>query len=280
MLPAAAAIACAGFLLWSAAPARADDGVRACIDASTAGQTQRNAGKLLESRQAMIACARDACPTIVRSHCAKWLTEVESMIPSIVVRVQDASGADAVDARVLVDGTPTKLDGKPVLLDPGDHVVAVEVGGGPPADAHVLLVAGDHARLVTLRLHAGAGAASASREPGATQVSHHVPAGAWVLGAAGLVALGTGAYFVSATSDQLSHLQRTCSPFCTDAQTQPGRTDALLADVLLTSGGVAVAAAILWAAVFPASSQSTAGSAMVQMAPIPGGAMTALTLRY
>ena len=186
MLPASATIACAVSLLGSTAPARADDGVRACIDASTAGQTQRNAGKLLESRQAMIACARDACPPIVRSHCAKWLTEVESMIPSIVVRVQDASGADAVDARVVVDGTPSKLDGKPVLLDPGDHIVAVEGGGGLRQDAHVLLVAGEHARLVTLRLQAPGDTASASKEAGATQGSHHVPAGAWVLGAAGL----------------------------------------------------------------------------------------------
>ena len=266
------------FGIFRPSTARADDRVRACIDASTRGQTLRDAGKLVEARAELIACARDACPPIVRSHCATWLGEVQGMIPSVVVRVQDATGADVVDARGVVDGQPFALDGKPLPLDPGEHVVAAHLPGGTTIEEHVLLVAAEHARLVTLRMKAPRAAPPPPAEAGAV-TTHHVPVGAWVLGGAGVVALGVGAYFVSAASDQMHHLQQTCSPFCTHAQTQSGRTDSLVADLLLGAGGAAVAVAVVWAAAFPSSTVDVAG-AHLSVAPLAGGALTTLGARF
>jgi hypothetical protein len=100
--------------------------VRACIASSTNGQTLRNQGKLVAARDEMIACARDACPAIVRSHCARWLTEIDAAIPSVVVRAVDASGADMIGAKLAIDGRAVKLDGQAVRLDPGPHTVAIE----------------------------------------------------------------------------------------------------------------------------------------------------------
>jgi hypothetical protein len=268
-------------LLLLAPSAQAQDTVHACIDASTKGQTLRKSGKLLDARQQMIACARDACPAIVRTHCAGWLGEVEALIPTVVVRAQDATGSDLIDARVAIDGKHGKLDGQPVPLDPGEHEISVQTADGATLDTKVLLVAGEKSRLVTLRLPARPAAVTAAPTAAVAGPStHHVPVGAWFLGGAGVVSLGVGTAFVLAASNQLSMLRSTCSPNCSSAQTQPGRTDSLLGDILLGAGAAGLGAAIVWALAFPSSSSEAAGAAQLQLSPLLGGAMTSVTVRY
>src|SRR5258708_17774735 len=91
-------------VLFSCCLANAQDVKHECIAASTEGQTLRKDEKLLEARDQILVCARDVCPGIVKSHCARWLTEIEEQIPSIVVRAQNAAGADLTDARLTIDG--------------------------------------------------------------------------------------------------------------------------------------------------------------------------------
>jgi hypothetical protein len=253
-----------------ASPARADDTFRACIDASTEGQTLRQQGHLLDARDRMIACARDACPGVVRSHCARWLGELDNRIPSVVVRARNAAGADLLDARISIDGKPGRLDGRAVPLDPGEHVVVAE-SGGKRKEEHVILVEGEASRLVLLRLgtagRPGETLASSSSSSRATRV----PWGAWVVGGAGLAALGAATYFGVAANAQLHDLDTSCSPHCSDAQTRPGRTDALVFDVLLAGGGAAVGAALVWALAFPSG---------VEIQPMARGGVASLTLRY
>ncbi len=253
--------------------AQADDSVRACIAASTDGQTLRKQGKLLAARERMIACARDACPSIVRSHCARWLSEVDAAIPSVVVRAVDATGADAIGARLSIDGQAGKLDGQPVRLDPGEHTISVEGERGARQEERVLLVEGEASRKVALRLPA----ASAPERAGRSRV---IPAGAWILGGVGAAALGAATYFGVAASRQLSDLGATCSPRCTDAQTQPGRTDALLFDALLGTGAAAVAGALVWALAFPSTAAEAASAPRLYVQPVAGGALTALRVSY
>jgi hypothetical protein len=255
--------------LATARPARADDTVRACIDASTAGQTLRQQGHLLDARSQMIACARDACPGVVRSHCVRWLGEIDNRIPSIVVRGQDAAGRDLVDARVVIDGRPGKMDGLAVPLDPGEHVVALESRAGREEE-RVILIEGEASRLVMLRV-------GGNVRPPPPDVSSsrgtRVPLGAWILGGAGVAALGVGTYFGIAAEDQLQDLKSQCSPNCTQARTQPGRTDALAFYALLGGGGAAVGAALVWALAFPS------GPA-VEVQPVARGAVGSLALRF
>jgi hypothetical protein len=257
----------------SFAPARAalaEDAVRVCIDASTQGQTLRQQGHLLGARDRMIECARDACPAVVRSHCARWLGEIENRIPSVVVRAQDASGADLVDARVLIDGHASKLDGRAVPLDPGQHVVAVE-HGGTRKEERVILVEGEASRLVMLRFAPPPPGMPVEAPLAPPAHTGGVPTATWILGGVGLAALGAATYFGLAAKGQLDHLDATCSPNCTDAQTQPGRTDALAFDILLATGGAAIGAAIVWALAFPPS---------VEIRPTAHGAAASWTLRY
>jgi hypothetical protein len=268
--------------------ARAEDTVHVCIAASTAGQTLRKQGKLLAARDQMIACARDACPAIVRSHCARWLSEVDAAIPSVVVRAEDASGADVIGANVSIDDRPAKLDGQQVRLDPGEHTVVVESGDGVRKEEHVLLVEGDSSRVVTVRLPAPASAvASAPAPQDATPPparAHHVPVGAWVLGGAGVLALGTSAFFGISANNQLNTLDATCSPHCAESATNAGRTDALVFDVLLGVGAAAVAGAVIWGLAFPVQAHTAVSTPRLELRPMPvargGGVLMSLRLVY
>lgn len=276
-LAASALLAPVSFLVFAARPAAGEDTVRACIAASTDGQTQHQQGKLLAAREDFLACARDACPAIVRSHCARWLAEIEQQIPSVVVRAQDAGGGDVLDAQVLIDGQHGKLDGQPVRLDPGDHTIVIETRSGARKQERVLLVAGEPTRVVTVRLpgrHDGPTPTPTLPQTPAPTLSHHVATGAWILGGAGVAVLGVATYFGFAAASQLSTLQNRCSPHCLDAQTQTGRHDALAFQVLLGVGGAAVGAAAVWALVFP-----TTGPA-VDVRPVSGGLLTSVTVRY
>lgn len=277
---ALAALATLGAL---APSARAEDTIRACIAASTDGQTLRTQGKLLAARDQMIACARDACPSIVRSHCARWLSEVEAKIPSVVVRAADAAGADAIGARLRIDGRPGKLDGQPVRLDPGEHTVAIENDRGGRKEERVLLVEGESTRLVTLRFPPAASAPPPKElSPAIAETGRprRVPPGAWILGGVGLLALGGATYFGLAANGDLDTLKASCSPHCSDAQTQPGRTDALVFDLLLGAGAAAIVGALVWGLAFPAYAARPAAALRFELRPVAGGAITGVTFSY
>jgi hypothetical protein len=296
----AAPLALASFaaLLALAPTANAEDMIRACIAQSTDGQTLRKQGKLLAAREQMIACARDACPPIVRSSCARWLSEVDASIPSVVVRALDATGQDVLGAQLSIDGHPEKLDGHPVRLDPGEHVLAIEAedGAHPGSPAspgprvrtteRVLLVEGEASRVVTLRLAPSADATKSkvptTQEAAAVSVARprHVPLGAWILGGAGLVALGGATYFGLAANGELNDLKATCSPHCAESRTQPGRTEALVFDVLLGAGAALVAGALVWGLAFPSSAPRAASRPRLEVRPIAGGALSAITFVY
>jgi tetratricopeptide (TPR) repeat protein len=66
-----------------------------------------------------------------------------------------------------------------------------------------------------------------------------------VVGAGGLV-LAAGILTAISAYKKYGDLESSCSPDCTDAQLEPTRSTALAADILMISGGVAVAAGALW----------------------------------
>jgi hypothetical protein len=131
-----------------AADARAQT-KRECNDAYEAGQRLRRQGRLIEARKDFVLCARDPCPTAFQPECVEWLREVEHLLPSVLL---DVSGACADNARVLVDGAPTTLDGRELPIDPGDHVFRVEAAGCDPLERHELIVEGVRARTLAFTL--------------------------------------------------------------------------------------------------------------------------------
>src|SRR5579859_5572726 len=116
-------------LLLGAGPSAAGDEMSACVAAAEQAQRQREELKFLEARASLQICSREVCPNIVRGDCLRWRGELE--VPTIVLRAQDPRGQDLSDVKVLLDGTQIadKIDGQPIEVDPGQHVVTGEHAG-------------------------------------------------------------------------------------------------------------------------------------------------------
>jgi hypothetical protein len=274
--------------------AHAEDVKRICVTASTVGQTQRDEGKLLEAREQMLRCAREDCPAVVKSHCADWLADIESQIPSIVVRVLDTTGNDRTDVKTSVDGNVLKLDGKPTSLDPGEHVVTVETAEGLRKEQKVLVVVHEKGRLLTIQvtskpLPEGTSAPTAdpaetaARPPpkvGAeTTEPTRIPLGALVVGGAGVVALGAGLYLGLTARSEYNRLERECAPRCNPADGDSARQKAVISDVSLGIGAAAVAGGVAWA-ILGSKRGSSASSTGVGAQPVAGGWVATFSSSY
>jgi hypothetical protein len=209
----------------TSARAEADDKT-ACVQAHVQAQRLRREGKLALAQAALGACARDACPTLVRRDCAAWAEAWAAAMPSIVIDARDGAGGEIVDARLWIDGVlrAGRLDGRAIELDPGEHLVAIESAAGR-ASGRVLVREGE--RLRPVRLVAG-GSASADASP-AGLYPH--PA-LWVL--ASITATATVGFVTFALLGKAkeSDLER-CAPECEPADVTAMRELYLGADVSL-----------------------------------------------
>ena len=151
------------------AAAAGRDEKEVCVAASDQAQTLRDENKFRRAREALLTCAREACPGIVRKDCEKWLAELDSSYPSIVVGARDARGRDVLGVRVLLDGAvlTERLDGKPMLIEPGEHFLRYESAGTVPFQERVVIRVGEKNRALTVQLQPAA-APSASEPPPAT----------------------------------------------------------------------------------------------------------------
>jgi hypothetical protein len=176
------------------------DAKQKCIAAVEQGQTQRDDGKYRQARLSFLACAQDACPRVIQQSCTKWLRELDESAPTIVVAAKDDQGNDLTDVNVTFDGAPfaTLLDGKPIEVDVGEHVLRFDREGSLPVEQKLLLRAGEKARLVAVTLRravteADAGPAEVVR-PEPVLSPRHVVSASVAIGA--LAAAGTGVYFL------------------------------------------------------------------------------------
>jgi hypothetical protein len=267
--------------------ARADDKNR-CIAASEQGQQLRDAGKYKDARDAFTKCARDACPTIVRRDCTRWLVDLTQLWPSVVFGAKDASGNDRTDVTVSADSVPlvSTLDGKPVPIEPGEHVFRFEAAGLPAVERDVLVRAGEKSRLVVAQFAAPpASATPPPATPGATPAPADapIPTGVWVFGGLALVAFGAEAFFgISGLNDRSSLESSPCAKTatCNPDDVTSIRTKFTVADIALGVGVVSAAlSAYLYLSRGWAASKPESTSSHLDLVPTPAGRGAAATWR-
>lgn len=274
--PVVAAVLLASF---AAMPAAAGDEKQQCMTASDQGQQLRDDGHYRRAQEAFAACARDACPAIVRRDCVKWLAELDQSAPSVVVSARGEKGEDLADVKVTVDGTvlESHLDGKPTPVDPGAHVFRYETQGYPPVEDKVVIHAGEKSRLLPVQFGTpGAPSSSKATEPGAEpeHTAGGVRASAWVFGGLALAAFGSEAYFgISGTSDLNTLKGQPCAhtSSCSQSSVDSIRTKFTVADISL---GVGLASAALAAYFFiagPSAEPAKPPGTQVGLEPVRGG---------
>lgn len=243
-------------------PAVADelDTKRECAAAHERAQRARMAGRLVDAHAAALSCARDACPAVVRSECATFVTEIESALPTVLFDVRDEAGSSILDADVAVDGVPLaqRLAGRPIPLDPGVHAIRITASDGRVHEERIVALEGETRRRVIVVLPPVApptptpATIATPRAPTTplpavtpTEPPPRAPTPwlAYGLGGVGAVALGTFAFFgLRGYRDEI-RLESSCAPACAPGSDDAMRRDYLIADVALVTGIVAVAAA-------------------------------------
>ena len=295
-------LAAAGLLGFAPGSSRAAGGrvdKRTCIVSSESGQKLRHDGKLRAAREQLLVCARQECPAVIRQDCAQFLSEVTTSTPSVVIAARDTNGKETLAVKVSVDGEValTKLDGKALSVDPGVHTFKYEAEDGTVLQEDVGIREGEKNRVLYVAFHKPEAETppppatpAATSAPGATPAAAPVvttttttkpgiPTGAFVFGGIGLVGVGLGTFFIVSAGSDASKLRSTCAPSCPHNDVSDARNKALLGDVGLAVGGVAVIAAVWMVLSRPGTEkvvQTTGTNLHVDVAPTPGGASMGL----
>ena len=226
--------------------ARADDREQ-CASAADQAQQLRDEGKYRRAREQLLICARDVCPAPIKRDCLDWLGQVENTAPTVVFGAKDAT-RDLSDVKVSVDGVTVtdRLDGKPVQMDLGKHIVKFEYQG-QTKEEDVIIGAGQKNRNVTVTFAgappAAGGQPGTTPAPGGESSSSGSIVPALVVGGIGVIALGSFAVFGLGGKSDVSHLEDTCKPHCAESDVDKARTKLIIADISLGVGIVALGVA-------------------------------------
>ena len=220
----------------------------ACVRAYEQAQEERQSGKLLEAREHLQACARDACPGFIRSDCTAWGHELEAEVASVVFSARSA-GRDLTEVRVSSGPRvlASRIDGQAIELDPGEYDFRFTAPGMQPVTRHVQLSRAERklqsVEFVPLPKTPSAGE-GAPLPPPLEPRSALLPAvfgGVAVLGLAGFGVFGAQGHSAE------SRLETTCSPRCSQDQISSVRTRYAVADVSLAVGVASLGLAVYFA---------------------------------
>ncbi|HEU4580727.1 MAG TPA: hypothetical protein VFS67_20860 [Polyangiaceae bacterium] len=252
-----------------------------CLGAHLRGQELRESSKLLESREQFLQCARPVCPSAIARDCVEWLGQYERRIPSISVRVT-ADGAGRTDARVSLDGVPVdSLQGKAIELDPGEHVVRVELAPFAPFETTLLINEGDQFRVVqaTFASAPKPNLGVQTAQPSAPVIMERpVPTLAYVFGAVTLAAAANGAGWALSSWSLRRDMEEKCAPACNPDTVAVLRKRATVADI---SWGVSAASLITTVTLYalrPEVPQHAEQPIALGLDVVPGGALGSVSV--
>jgi hypothetical protein len=260
--------------LWSGAASADDKGD--CFDAASQAQTLRDGHKLVEARGALRVCARQVCPAQVRKDCTTWLDAVEQSLPTVVIGAKDPTGRDLLNVTVTVDGhlVASSLTGEAIPFNPGPHAFHFSMADGRSLDQDVLVREGLKNQNVAVVLPSVtpaaplAAPAPAPVAPAPAAATSPWRTAGWVIGGAGVVALGTGIVAgVIAVMDKTS-AQCNASGACEAGPLSDARGAATASTVALVTGGVLVAGGA--ALVLFAPRGKAAESTALRLSPMVG----------
>jgi hypothetical protein len=167
-----------------------------CAQTAEDGQALRARGKLLDAKDHFVACSGPmACPNEVANDCARTLTELVEVIPTIVIDARDKQGHDVADVTVIADGQviATEIDGKSIAIDPGRHTFVFQRGGERLTETFIA-EEGVKARVVRVVFR---GDSQTDEAPVRDIAGHSV--WPWAVVALGAVTIGAGAAIIVTT---------------------------------------------------------------------------------
>lgn len=234
-------------LSWTT-PTHASPDTEACLSSAEHGELEKKRGALARARTTLGVCASDDCPAPVRAMCRLYLDEIGSMIPTLEITARDDHRKVLDDVRITIDDIEAAADGDGTFaVDPGTHVVRVR-HGTRIEEAEVEVAVGQKRTPVAIVFTVPVVAerpAAAARRPSSVDTAapesrrtRSFEIAPWIAGGLGLAALGGAGVFgvrwLGATD---------CKPGCSPSEVDDIQRNALVADVLVGVGVVALGVA-------------------------------------
>jgi hypothetical protein len=252
----------------------------ACMSAAESAEDLRKAGKLVEARDKLRVCSEPACPAFVRSDCKSWLGDVDGAIASVAIHAE-RRGQAVKDVVVKVDGATavSALVGAPPWtsfdLNPGLHSFRFEHADDPPVEQTVTLTPGTKLREIDVQFAPQQAAAAPPPPPAAPPppppAARPIPIPVYVVGGAGVVITGVGAFFQVSGMSKVNGLNA-CKPDCSVASRNDARTNLWVGNVGLGVGVLTLATAVVLFVRRPTVEGLPGGGAVgLDVAPTRGG---------
>lgn len=223
-----------GLLVGSTRPALAQDA--RCASLYESVQTLRQRSKLLQARDAALACASGACPKTLASDCSGWLSELEPAIPRVVFEARDEQGSVLTDVSVSVDKqvVAERIDGRTIEIDPGEHSFRFRRSSGAFVEVTTVVIEGEKSRRVSATFPTGA--------PPATGGIGTLPL---IWGGVSIAGFGLGTTFGVLALQQKRELDREdCRPYCAPERGVSLSRQAAVSDIGFAVGLLAAVAAV------------------------------------
>ena len=265
----------------AAASAESGPSKEQCIESHRQAQLAQNEGKLVPAREFARTCTALACPGLIISDCARWLSDLDQRIPSVVFEVR-VDGEPNTTASVTVDGKPVNewTRGQSLRLDPGDHEFRFELDEYPPIVRKLLLSEGMRYRVISIEFKSpsaqGSSAGTPAKQPEPAPSARHIPVVVYPLLGGGALGLGGFTLFGLIARSKQHDLENSCRPNCTSGDLKSMKTSYLIGDISLGLGVASLVAAGLF--YFEAGGKSA--PATVGLSPLPGGAAASAAVRF
>jgi hypothetical protein len=174
------------------------------------------------------------------------LDELRAQVPSVVFRIT-VDGAPCSDVDAIMDGRPlfSEVPARAFDIDPGKHRFEFRHGQLSPVNREVMITEGEKLVPIAVQFAPSEPDAQAAANDSTSPVSAHrpVPAPVYLLSGVGVLGLGGFIGFGLATHSKENALRSSCSPACTQSEIDAVHRRAVMADVSLGVGVVALAAA-------------------------------------
>jgi len=262
-------------LLFAAAPAQAlarKHGARrgrsaaknVCVASYKAYSERMKSGQLIEAKEFLGKCARATCGPVVMKECTRLYASLDAGIPSVVPVVTDASGVPKPVAEgkveVKMDGASltSKVDGKAILINPGEHEFTFSTDTGVFATQKLSIELGQQNRPVSASLQLPGEEADTPSRSGDLRAARSPDSSGGRLGLGGsaaqswpmyalaggaVLSLGTAALLTTWGRKDNSDLMNSCGMNCNPSSVHHIRMLYMTADVFLGVGVVALAGA-------------------------------------
>jgi hypothetical protein len=261
------------------------DTAAACASAYERTQLLRQSGKLLEAREAAVACSRPACPEVARKDCEAWAAEMARETPSVVVVAQTQYYVDEHAARVVVDGAEREdaESGRAFELNPGEHLFHVERPGYEPIERTVVVAQGERDRILRFALQPTTPAKAPAApglgpglDPGSRARANYLPA--IVTAGVSAAMFAVSGYLGLTGRNDLAAMKSSgpsgCAPNCTDDAVDALKRKLSASDILL-GAGILGAAGTTYLVLRPPTSPATTAP-RIRVIPARTGATLAV----